>query len=381
MEGDSAGWIALPDCGRFHVVMNPISGPGTLYGNSAVEICSSGLSGDVTRKIELKAAPAYPSSFALLSDDGIPAGYFVDGRMVNGPVHSNGEIYFSSYSPDSTDDPYVLMVSTTSDGGFFFSGTGESELPHPEGSNVWVRPYSHHQQGSPYWRTATCEIDFSRMNDYFRGLVSGSVQSSAVRINAERILVNGQSLLYKENREAEEISLNLNDVDLVIVRNGFSPVTVKTISTPNHPLTIIAVRDMEIGGTVDGGAAGSSGPMGLVALGDIVVAADPDETGGSDWPGMWAIETNRGILVRASLVAPSGGFKAEVPYLPREQTRITVTGGLAVKTMGRFSSGRSGYYVGNTWEQGLVSLHPPYFPMLGRWEVYSWIMDHPEQEE
>jgi hypothetical protein len=132
---------------------------------------------------------------------------------------------------------------------------------------------------------------------------------------------------------------------------------------------------MEIGGEIDGGAAGSGGPLGLVALGDIIIPADPDETGGSDWTGPWKIETDRGFLIRACLAAPAGCFKAEVPYLPNEQVRITVTGSLTERTMGRFSSAGSGYYVGNTWEQRLGALHPPGFPMLGRWNVYSWIMD------
>ena len=380
LETDSAGWISLPDCGSFRVVIDPMNGLGGLCSNGAVEVRSQGMSGDVIRDIELRAAPAYPSSFALLTNDGIPGGYFVDGRIVNGPVHSNGIVYFSSYSPDSTDDPYGQMISTTRSGGFSFSGTGISVLPHPDGSNVWVRPYSSHRQGKPYWNASAQEIDFSRMYNHFSGIVFGSVQSNGVRVEAERIIINGQNLMFRENQESEDRVIDLTDVDLVIVRNGFSAVVIKTIRRPDHPLTIITAGDMEIGGEIDGGAAGSGGPLGLVALGDIIVPADPDETGGSDWPGQWAIETDRGFLVRACLVAPAGSFKAEVPYLPDEQARITVAGSLVERSMGRFSSAGSGYYVGNTWEQGLGAIHPPYFPMLGRWNVYSWIIDPPRQE-
>lgn len=380
IEGDSSGWIGLPDCGSFYVVIDPVNGMNSICSNRAVEVRSRGLAGDITRDIELRAAPAYPSSYALLNHDGIPEGYFVDGRVVNGPVHSNGLINFSSYSPDSTDDPYVAMISTSTSGGFIFSGAGISELPHPEGSNIWIRPFDRHRQGSPYWQISTPEVDFTRMASHFQGIVSGSVQSNAVRVSAERVLIAGDRLLYKENQNAEESSIRLTDVDLVIVRNGFAPVVVKSIRRPDHPLTIIAAHDMAIGGEIDGGASGSGGPLGLVALGDIIICADPDESGDEDWPGPWKIETDQGILLRACLVAASGSLRAQVPFIPAEQARLTVTGSLVERAMGRISSGNSGYQLGNAWDLGLGALHPPYFPLLGRWNVFSWIIDPPEQE-
>lgn len=380
MEGDSAGWTAIPGGGRAFIVIDPFNGVGGLCDNGAVEVRSRGLSVDVTTDVELRATPAYPSSYALLTDNGISEGYFVDGRIVDGPVHSNGLIHFSSYSPDSTGDPYASMVSTTRQGGFRFAGAGISNLPHPEGSSIWVRPYTRHSQGSPYWRASAPEIDFVRMADHFRGIVTGSIHSDAVRISAERVLIEGERLVYKENRAAEEKSVDLTDVNLVIVRNGFSSVMVKTVRRPEHPLTIIAANDMEIGGGIDGGATGSGGPLGLVALGNIYISPDPDETGGSDWPGRWKIETDRPFLIRACLAAPSGSFQARTPSIPEEKTRVTVSGSLAERTMGRLSSVNSGYELGNSWEQGLGALHPPYFPMLGRWNVYSWIIDPPGQE-
>ncbi|MCD6589127.1 MAG: hypothetical protein J7K88_11315 [Candidatus Fermentibacteraceae bacterium] len=60
LETDSAGWISLPDCGSFRVVIDPMNGLGGLCSNGAVEVRSQGMSGDVIRDIELRAAPAYP---------------------------------------------------------------------------------------------------------------------------------------------------------------------------------------------------------------------------------------------------------------------------------------------------------------------------------
>jgi hypothetical protein len=381
MEGDSSGWIRIPEGDRVYVVIDPVNGPGGLCENGAVEVRSRGLAGDVTMDVELRATPAFPSSYALLTDEGIPDGFFVDGRIVDGPVHSNGPVCFSSYSPDSTGDPYVAMISTTPDGGFIFSGTGRSDVPHPEGSNTWVRPYPRHMQGPPYWRTSSPEIDYSRMMSHFRSLVTGGIQNDAVRISAERVLIEGNRLLYKENEAAEERVQDLTGVNLVIVRNGFAPVMIKTIRMPMQPLTIIAENDMAISGGIDGGAAGSGGPLGLVALGDILIPADPDETGGEDWSGRYQIETDRGFMIRASLAVPSGSFEASVPYLPGEKARVTIVGSLTQVSMGRLSSGNSGYEIGVSWDQGLGAMHPPYFPMLGRWNIYSWLTDPPGRED
>ncbi len=380
MGEDSSGWIGLPDCGSFYVVIDPSNNSSSPFGNGSVEIRSRGLAGDLTRDIQLKAAPAYPSSYALLTEMGIPEGYFIDGRVVNGPVHSNGMINFSSYSPDSTGDPSAVMLSTTAGGGFIFAGGGRSEIPHPEGSSVWVGPYDRHSRGTPYWQPSAPPIDFVRIVEHFRGIVNGSIQNDAVRISAERVLIDGESLLYKAYEGAEENVLDLTGVNLIIVRNGFSPVMVKSVRRPVHTLTIIATNDLAIGGEIDGGVVGSGGPLGLVAMGDIIILADPDESGDEDWPGRWKIETDRGFLVRACLVAASGSLRAQTPFVPQIQSRVAVTGSLVERSMGRLSSGNSGYHLGNVWDQGLGALHPPYFPMLGKWNVYSWIIDPPNPE-
>lgn len=379
MEGDSSGWIQIPYGGRCFIVIDPVNGSVSANSNGAVEIRSRGISGSITRDIYARAAPAYPTSYALLTSEGIPEGFFIDGRVVNGPVHSNGIITFSSYSSDSTGDPYVDMISTTSQGGFFFTSGGRSEVPHPEGSNIWIRPYNRLRQGNPFWRLFDPVIDFSRMGDYFRSLSFGTIQHDALRIDCERILIEGQRAVYKSSETGTETAVDISDISLLVIRNGFSPVMLKCISRPDHPITIVAPNDLLIGGPIDGGSVGSGGPMGLVSIGDIIIPADPDLTGGSDWPGRWQIETDRGFMIRASMVIPYGSFRAQQPYIPQDIQRITIYGGLTQSEMGRLSSANSGYQLGISWDQGLGALHPPYFPLLGRWNIYSWLIDPPEQ--
>lgn len=379
MAGDSSGWTALPGGGRAMIVMDPHNRMGGFCDNGAVEVRCMGISGDVTREIRAGVAPAYSSSYALLTSTGIPEGFFVDGRMVNGAVHSNGPIYFSSYSPDSTGDPYADMLSSTSEGGFFIAGAGNTDNPHPDGSSVWVRPYWKHRQGNPYWQPVTPAVDFNRMTQYFRNLVHSTTSAGTVHISAARIIIEGNRLRYRESESSEDRLLELNGINLVVIDNGFGPVMIKSSQRTEHPITFLTRNNLIIGGGIDGSAAGSGGPMGLVALGDIVIAADPDETGGSDWTGRWQIETSESFVIRASLAAPSGSFRAEVPYSPEEIARVSVTGSLTENSMGRLSSVNSGYELGVTWEQGLGALHPPFFPLLGRWNIYSWLIDPPLQ--
>ena len=379
MEADSSGWTLLPGGGRALVVIDPLNSSGGPLSNGAVQIRSRGIAGGITMDIFAGAAPAYPSSYALLTDRGIGSGFFTDGRTVNGSIHSNGVICFSSYTPDSTDDPSGEMFSTTSQGGFQFGDAGLSDVPHPDGSSIWVRPYSRHRQGSPFWRPNAPPIDFTRMTQYFRGIAYGGESSGVIRISGQRVLLDGERLRFKQSENGDERAVALSNVDVVIIDNGFSSVTIKSIQRLQHPLTIIAKNDLIIGGGIDGSASGSGGPLGLVSLGDIIVAQDPDVSGSNDWSGQWDIETDHAFLIRASLAVPSGSFRAQVPYEPGEMTRVTVNGSLTQSEMGRLSSANSGYELGISWDQGLGALHPPHFPMLGRWNVYSWLVDPPNR--
>jgi hypothetical protein len=268
------------------------------------------------------------------------------------------------------------MFSTTTEGGFYFSGWGMSEVPHPEGSSIWVRPYSRHRQGSPYWMPAAPPIDYSRMQDHFRQLLSSS-GPDVIRVSAERILLDGNRVRFMENRDSPERSFDISGVTLIIADNGFSPVVIKSVQTTAHPLTVIARNDLLLGGTIDGGAVGHGGPLGLVAMGDVIIADDPDGTGVPDWPGQWRIETDRPFMVRACIAAPSGSLRAQVPYRPAEKARVSISGSLTQSSMGRMSSGASGYDLGISWDQGLGGLHPPHFPLLGRWNIHSWLVDPP----
>ena len=161
LPGDSLGWIdVFADGDMALVVIDQMDGGFGGSFNSTVEIRSRGRSGEEEVDVVVRVSPDTPSRYALITDRGIGQGFLSDGLVLEGPVHSNGTVEFSSMSPDSTGDPMIPEVSTTGQGGFYFSDIGYSDDPHPQGSRIWVRPYTRHRSGSPSWNTHSGAVDF-----------------------------------------------------------------------------------------------------------------------------------------------------------------------------------------------------------------------------
>ena len=195
----STGWISLPGVDdRAFVVIDPCDFAVRPFANPGVEIRSIGRSGEGIETVVARYVPDTPSRYAFLVDESIPAGIFTDGREIDGPVHCNGTIEFSSATPDSANDPFAREISTTTEGGFYFSGFGYSESPHPEGSNTWVQPFASHRGGSPSWNTDAQIIDFTRLHDYFIGLRSEAAEQGTLIYGVKRLLFDDDRILIKK---------------------------------------------------------------------------------------------------------------------------------------------------------------------------------------
>lgn len=375
MPDDSSGWIDMPGLdGKALVVMDPRNNVQNPFAIRGVEIRSRGrfLSGEMDVKIHY--APDAPSRYALLVHRRIPPGFFEDGRVVNGPVHSNGEIHFSSVTPDSSDDPFAQEISTTSDGGFIFADAGPSLVPHPAGSSVWVRPYRSHRAGSPSWNVAADAIDFQRVEDHFRSVRSEAYGMGTVVSGVKRIILDRSTLLMKNANVGPITVLELGEErNLVYILNGAMPVYIKSGQSTNMPLTIVATGDVYLMGSIRGGAAGPSGPLAIVSMGDIVVAADPGYTGALDWSPPWDIQTEGNLSVAAYLAAPSGELRNQSLLYPPGRMYLTISGGLMEERMGRLGTAMSGYRLEIDYDNGLFTVIPPYFPILENWIMTSWV--------
>lgn len=366
--------FSMPEGSTATITVHPSGPVNPSVGNGAAEIRSIGSFRSQEYRMIVRAVPRYLSGFALAVDGDIPPGFFRDGSVVEGHVHSNGRVYFDSSSPDSTDDPWVSAVSTTPDGGFVFSDAGLSDSPHPPNSRTWVRPWPRHNQGRPTWSCTQEPVDMQAA-----AVELSALCGSAVMVTAARMLLDGSRVIYRRDTAAPPETLSLEGVSVLCVSGGYDGTILKSRASLAAPLTIISRGNIVLGGPIDGGLAGHGGPLGLVALGDIIIETDPEFTGQDDWDRPWDIETSSHFSIRAFLAAPRGRFRARTGMYPPELTRISIQGGLAVGTFTGFGTGLTGYEIGISHDPGLVSLHPPGFPQVWKWTPVSYLMDAPRE--
>lgn len=376
MPDDSSGWIGLPGMeGKALVVIDPSNEDVGTEAIRGVEIRSRGRFRSATREVSVHYFPDVPSRYALLVDQRIPTGFFVDGRVVRGPVHCNGSIALSSVSADSSGDPYAQEISTTSDGGFSFSDAGFSTLPHPPGSSVWMRPYHTHRSGPPSWNPTASEVDFRRLNAHFRGLQGEAYRMGTALQGGGRVILDEAALRLRSSNTGPITELTLGeDRDLVYFSNGGAPVYIKSGQPTTYPLTIVATGNVYISGNLLGPGAGGGG-LAIVSLGDIVVATDPAFTGTMDWSPPWDIDTAGNMRVEAYLAAPSGEFRAQSVRYPPGSLQFLVEGGILQRTMGRLGNQFNGHQLEIEYDQGLRRTMPPHFPILENWKMSSWTDD------
>ncbi len=377
MPEDSSGWITMQGIqGRVLVVIDPRNNVEDPFAIRGVEIRSRGSCNDQSMDVKVHYAPDSPSRYALLVDGGIPAGFFVDGRKIEGPVHCNGIINFSSVTSDSTDDPFASEISTTSDGGFRFSDAGMAIVPHPDGSSVWVMPYRSHRSGSPSWNHDASPIDFERIGDHFHDLYSEAVSMNTVVMGVKRIILDRNTMLMKADNLGPITTIELgSDRNLVYIMNGAMPVYIKSGQPTTIPLTIVATGNVYISGNIRGSAAGGQGPLAIVSLGDIVIPSDPSYTGQTDWSTPWDIQTEGNLSVQAYLASPAGVLRCESLMYPGDPVYFTIMGGLMEQEMGNLGTVMSGYRLEISYDRGLYGVMPPYFPILENWIMTSWVED------
>lgn len=376
MDGDSARWIELPGSGdRVRVVIDPSNSSGD-RDNGLVEIRSRGMAGGQTRDVVVRAAQDYPSRYILLSCDDLPRGLLSDGYHLDGPLHCNGSIHFSSSTPDSAGDPYVARASTTEEGGFHFADCGRAGIPHPPGSTVWVRPYSILRQGRPYWSDCADSVSFDLIEERFQEAIASLPPDEVIAVSGGgRLILDGNWAYLKGSRDMPADTFDIRGVSALVQQRSISPLYIKTRRRPESALTIYSRGDIYIAGQVDGPTVSTGGPLALATMDDIVIARDPDLYGQPDWPEPWDIETDSNLGVRAVLAAPAGELRAQDPGALPEMLRLSITGSLTQKRFGRTGSFGSGYDLRLTYDRGLAGVHPPGFPPLGRWMMLSWRQD------
>ena len=374
LPGDSAQWINVPGSDeKVWIVIDPYDANSIPNIIGGAEIRCRGLYDNYTRDVSVRVSPDYPSRYAYLINHGIPAGMLCDGAFIDGPMHSNGTISFSSSSPDSSGDPFVASVSTSLDN-FYFASGGYSDVPHPEGSNIWVRPYNRHIQGTPYWETGADSLDFDLMFTWFRELQDEAAAQGGIIYNASRIIIRDNMLLIKNGIDDPVDTLITTGKDLLYFV-GARPVYIKSQGSPDNVFTFVSTGSIYISGSIQGPSNPDAGIISIVSLKDIVIAEDPGFSGGSDWPNPWKIETDGNLQLDCVLAAPKGCIRAENPGIPDPALRFTIHGGTILDDFGLVGIAGRGYQLRVAWNQALTNLHPPHYPSMGDWVISSWQQD------
>ncbi len=356
------------------IVIDPFDGNTIPYAVGGAEIRCRGLYNDYTRDVRVRVSPDYPSRYAYLINCGIPASMLSDGSFIDGPIHSNGIVEFSSNSPDSTGDPYVASVSTSQDE-FYFVNAGFSDEPHPPGSNIWVRPYNRHIQGVPYWETGADSLDFDLMYDWFKGLQDEAAAQGGLIYSTSRIIIKDNMLLLKNGIDDPVDTLITTGKDVIYCMGGARPVYIKSMASSDHAFTFISTGSIYISGSIHGPSIPDAGVISIVSLRDILIAEDPGFYGEEDWPNPWKIETDRNLQLECVLAAPRGCLRVGNPLIPDPSLRFTILGGLILDDFGPTGITGRGYEVRVAWNPMLTTVHPPHFPSMGDWVVSSWQQD------
>jgi hypothetical protein len=219
-------------------------------------------------------------------------------------------------------------------------------------------------------------FDFGELAAWFRSINTGSAPGIVSLGRAQRVVVDGDFLYSKADYATPPDTVDLSEHDVVLVSNGASPLYVKTTGIVRWPLTLIATGSIYIAGDLEGSYVRDGGPLALVTMGDFVVAEPSWASGSWDWPRPWNIDTERSLLLRAVLVAPTGTIRAQDPSIPEGRERVSLTGSLVLYSMnGTMGYTDNGYELTVSWDAGLSVSHPPLFRSLDRWSVISWTLD------
>jgi hypothetical protein len=114
--------------------------------------------------------------------------------------------------------------------------------------------------------------------------------------------------------------------------------------------------------------------LGLLSVyGDFMIPFDPSISGGSDWNDPYKIMMDNDVEIDAVVMDLDGEFRAQDWTWPRPIADFMIMGGYIVNDEGYTTWGSTGGW--NTviyYDTRLMTMHPPFFPQTGRWDVVYW---------
>jgi hypothetical protein len=412
----AVGWFDLPgnDLGQAIVWIdpsdhNPEVWDGDAYGLRALGRVSNTAGGFYTYGMETVVIPENFCRFATFLNKGVLGGYYGDGYRFDGPFFCNGPVCLWSNSAAAANDIWFYKFGLASD--FYYYSTGSASNPQtsPIVGNLTIQPTARMQMGAPYFELGADSIPFGpddvNWQDCRDAALSGGLYfdvSSALGElpSGSRLILMNDSLFvrtpvglvrkfYLEGLANKVVWIDNNATDIIYIKSmppyvsGSTPVCPTGLSTE---LTIGMNGDLFIGGPLQYYNRDVQDPdnnviLGLLSIyGDFVLANDPGA--GEITPDPWKIVTDGDLELDAAVMVLSGLYVAENPWAgPPGPADFLLMGGYIVDDEGITTiSGSSGWDTVIYFDPRLLSMHPPFFPQTGRWDVLYWAQ-RPELDE
>ncbi len=411
-EPPATGYYDMPgdDLGEVIVVVDPSDANAQIATANAYGVRALSRVGHAdttyTYGMETMVLPENFARFATFLGDPPLNGYYGDGYRFDGPFFANGPVCLWSSSATTTNDIWFYRFSLASD--YYIYGTSGPgiQATTPVYGNLTIQPPERMLLGEPYFELGVDPIPFGpdevNWQDARDAAIAGGLYfGPGVLPSNARLILKGDSLsladtlLVKVNSGAavqRHVLTGLSNPVIWIDNNAADNIYLKSMppyspwSDPinpqglNMPLTIGCNGSIYAYGPLQYHDRDLLDPhnttmLGLIIVyGDFVMAHDPQNTGGTDWPdAIWQIVTNGDVEYDCTMMVLSGEFVAQNYQYPQPIKDFMIVGGYIVYSEGYTTWGNiGGYDTVIYYDTRLMSMHPPFFPQTGRWDTAYW---------
>jgi hypothetical protein len=407
------GWYDLPgdEMGVVKVAVDPNDNndqvsTGNAYGVRALGRVQ-GASATYDYGMETMVIPENFARFATFLNTSPMGGYYGDGYRFDGPFFCNGPVCVYSGSASSTNDIWFYRFTLASDFYYFSTGSASNPQTSPQVGNLTMQPIERMMLGAPHFELGVDPIPFGpdevNWQDARDAAQSGGLYFAAGELpSGTRMIICQDTLFVKTSDVAIEQYFLLDSLEnpVVWVNNGAGDILyIKSMppyvtgSTPVSPNGLSLALTIGCNGTIR-----PLGPLqyqnrdlldpdnvimlGLLSVyGNLEIPYDPSIYGGADWNDPYKIVMDSDVEVDAVIMDLDGEFKAQNYQWPQPIEDFMIMGGYIVNDEGYTTWGSTGGW--NTviyYDTRLMTMHPPFFPQTGRWDVVYW-EERPELDD
>ncbi|MBN1434541.1 hypothetical protein JW921_07260 [Candidatus Fermentibacterales bacterium] len=402
--GSQLVWLDLPgnDLGEVKVVVDPSDANPEITEGNSYEIRSLGKNIGEDNDNYYHGTRAYmmPENFArfaaFLSTPNL-GGFYGDGYRFDGPFFANGPICIWSQTGFwSPDEPMFYSLGLASPHYYYSTGGASNPTSVPHVGGLWIEPYDRMLLGPPYFEMNADPIEFGPDEVDWQtarnaAMSNGIYFAGGAAPSGTRMIVRGDTLIVKTSQAAAEQRFCISDYGNPVVwvdNNNTDNLYLKTYPSMvdtnflTVPLTIGMRGNLYMAGSFRYANEDCLDPSNkilagfITVYGDILMAHDPETTGGADWAGIWEVETFVNWQFNGVLMALSGEIRAENYWYPQPSVDLTILGGYIVVEEGITTTTMpSGFDWAIHYDTRLMSMHPPFFPSTGKWDLIAWWED------